>query len=98
MLARIGPAPARRREEGGAAMEFHLFLPQMRMDFGQIVAKARAAEAAGFGGIAGMDHLVATGAEEHTTFESMMTNCWIAAHTERLKVSSLVLCDAFRQQ
>jgi alkanesulfonate monooxygenase SsuD/methylene tetrahydromethanopterin reductase-like flavin-dependent oxidoreductase (luciferase family) len=78
-------------------MEFHLFLPQMRMSFDRIVGSAKAAEAAGFIGMAGMDHLVATGAEEHTTYESMVTNTWIAAHTERLKVSSLVLCDAFRQ-
>src|SRR5690606_24706450 len=80
----------------GDTMEFHLFLPQMRMPFDRIVSAARAAEAAGFDGIAGMDHLVATGAEEHTTYEAMITNTWIAAHTERLKVSSLVLCDAFR--
>jgi alkanesulfonate monooxygenase SsuD/methylene tetrahydromethanopterin reductase-like flavin-dependent oxidoreductase (luciferase family) len=78
-------------------MEFHLFLPQMRMSFDRIVGSAKAAEAAGFIGMAGMDHLVATGAEEHTTYEAMVTNTWIAAHTERLKVSSLVLCDAFRQ-
>jgi alkanesulfonate monooxygenase SsuD/methylene tetrahydromethanopterin reductase-like flavin-dependent oxidoreductase (luciferase family) len=78
-------------------MEFHLFLPQMRMSFDRIVTAAQAAEAGGFAGMAGMDHLVATGAEQHTTYESMITNAWIAAHTKRLKISSLVLCDAFRQ-
>lgn len=77
-------------------MEFHLFLPQMRTTFDRLVATAKAAEVAGFVGMAGMDHLVATGAEDQTTFEAMVTNTWIAAHTERLKVSSLVLCDAFR--
>ena len=77
-------------------MEFHLFLPQMRTTFDRLVATAQAAEAAGFAGMAGMDHLVASGAEDSTTFESMVTNTWIAAHTRRLKVSSLVLCDAFR--
>ena len=77
-------------------MEFHLFLPQMRTSYDRLVSAARSAEAAGFDGMAGMDHLVATGAEEQTTYESMITNTWIAAHTERLKVSSLVLCDAFR--
>ena len=39
----------------------------------------RGAEAAGFDGIAGMDHLVATGAEEHTTYEAMVTNTWLAS-------------------
>jgi len=44
-------------------MEFHLFLPQMRLSFDRLVASARAAEAAGFRGIAGMDTLAAFGAE-----------------------------------
>src|SRR5690349_10193935 len=77
-------------------MEFHLFLPQMRTSFERLVQTAKAAEAAGFIGMAGMDHLVATGAEEQVTYEAMTVNTWLAAHTERLKVSSLVLCDAFR--
>jgi alkanesulfonate monooxygenase SsuD/methylene tetrahydromethanopterin reductase-like flavin-dependent oxidoreductase (luciferase family) len=77
-------------------MEFHLFLPQIRSSFDRLVGAARAAEAAGFIGMAGMDHLVATGAEEQTAYEAMITNTWIAAHTERLKDGSLVLCDAFR--
>src|SRR5579871_4099208 len=91
---------ARRWTDGArrvrASMEFHLFLPQMRTNFDRLVMAARAAEAAGFVGMAGMDHLVATGAEDQTTYESMTTNTWIAAHTQRLKVSSLVMCDAFR--
>jgi alkanesulfonate monooxygenase SsuD/methylene tetrahydromethanopterin reductase-like flavin-dependent oxidoreductase (luciferase family) len=29
-------------------------------------------------------------------YESMVTNTWLAAHTTRLSVSSLVLCDSFR--
>jgi alkanesulfonate monooxygenase SsuD/methylene tetrahydromethanopterin reductase-like flavin-dependent oxidoreductase (luciferase family) len=77
-------------------MEFHLFLPQMRTSFERLVQTAKAAEAAGFMGMAGMDHLVATGAEEQITYEAMTVNTWLAAHTKRLKVSSLVLCDAFR--
>jgi alkanesulfonate monooxygenase SsuD/methylene tetrahydromethanopterin reductase-like flavin-dependent oxidoreductase (luciferase family) len=28
-------------------------------------------------------------------YEAMVTNTWLAAHTERLTVGSLVLCDAF---
>jgi alkanesulfonate monooxygenase SsuD/methylene tetrahydromethanopterin reductase-like flavin-dependent oxidoreductase (luciferase family) len=77
-------------------MEFHLFLPQMRLSFDRIVTTARAAEASGFGGMAGMDHLVPPGADTQPMYEAMVTNTWIAAHTERLTVSSLVLCDAFR--
>jgi alkanesulfonate monooxygenase SsuD/methylene tetrahydromethanopterin reductase-like flavin-dependent oxidoreductase (luciferase family) len=77
-------------------MEFHLFLPQMRLSFERLVASARAAEAAGFRGMAGMDHLAPPLAEGHPMYEAMVTNTWLAAHTERLTVGSLVLCDALR--
>lgn len=77
-------------------MEFHLFLPQMRLTFDRLVASAQAAEAAGFGGIAGMDHLVPPAAETQPMYEAMVTNTWLAAHTRRLKAGSLVLCDALR--
>ena len=77
-------------------MEFDLFLPQMRLSFEQLVARARAAEAAGFVGIAGMDHLAPPLADEQPMYEAIVTTTWLAAHTERLKLGSLVLCDAFR--
>ncbi len=76
-------------------MQFHLFLPQMRMSFDRLVASAQAAELAGFAGIAGMDHLAPPGAEHHAMYEAMVTSTWLAARTERLTVGSLVLCDAF---
>jgi alkanesulfonate monooxygenase SsuD/methylene tetrahydromethanopterin reductase-like flavin-dependent oxidoreductase (luciferase family) len=76
--------------------EFHVFLPQMRLSMAQLVERARAAEASGFGGIAGMDHLVPPLAETQPMYEAMITNTWLAAATERLRVASLVLCDAFR--
>jgi len=78
------------------AMQFHLFLPQMRMSFDRLIAVTRAAERAGFGGIAGMDHLVPPGAEDQPMYEAMITNAWLAAHTKEIKVGSLVLCDALR--
>jgi alkanesulfonate monooxygenase SsuD/methylene tetrahydromethanopterin reductase-like flavin-dependent oxidoreductase (luciferase family) len=68
----------------------------MRLSFDRLVASARAAEAAGFRGIAGMDHLVPPGAEAQPMYEAMVVSTWLAAHTERLAVGSLVLCDAFR--
>ncbi|MBV8980914.1 MAG: LLM class flavin-dependent oxidoreductase [Acidimicrobiia bacterium] len=77
-------------------MEFHLFLPQMRLSFERLVTAAKAAEAAGFRGIAGTDHFAPPTAEHHTLYEAMVTSTWLAAHTQRLVVGSLVLCDAFR--
>jgi len=77
-------------------MEFFLFLPAIRQPFDGLVATARHAEAAGFTGMVGMDHLVPPAAESQPMYEAMITSAWIAAHTERLKVGSLVLCDAMR--
>jgi alkanesulfonate monooxygenase SsuD/methylene tetrahydromethanopterin reductase-like flavin-dependent oxidoreductase (luciferase family) len=35
-------------------------------------------------------------AAEQPMYEAIVTTTWVAAHTERLRVGSLVLCDAFR--
>jgi alkanesulfonate monooxygenase SsuD/methylene tetrahydromethanopterin reductase-like flavin-dependent oxidoreductase (luciferase family) len=77
-------------------LDFHVFLPQMRLTMPQMVERCRAAESAGFGGVAGMDHLAPPLAHRQPMYEAMVTNTWLAAHTERLTVSSLVLCDSFR--
>jgi alkanesulfonate monooxygenase SsuD/methylene tetrahydromethanopterin reductase-like flavin-dependent oxidoreductase (luciferase family) len=79
-----------------SALEFWVFLPQMRMTMDQLVARARAAEAAGFAGVASMDHLAPPGAEGSPMFEAMITSAWLASRTEHLRVGSLVLCDSFR--
>ena len=77
-------------------LEFWLYLPQMRMTMDQLAQRAQAAEAAGFRGIAGMDHLAPPGAETTPMFEAMITNAWLAAQTTDLHIGSLVLCDSFR--
>jgi alkanesulfonate monooxygenase SsuD/methylene tetrahydromethanopterin reductase-like flavin-dependent oxidoreductase (luciferase family) len=78
------------------APEFHLFIPQMRLSLDALVEKAQAAEAAGFRGMAGMDHLAPPLAEEHEMYEALTTHGWLLARTERLVQGPLVLCDAFR--
>jgi alkanesulfonate monooxygenase SsuD/methylene tetrahydromethanopterin reductase-like flavin-dependent oxidoreductase (luciferase family) len=78
------------------ALEFWVYLPQMRMTMEQMTERAQAAEAAGFAGVAGMDHLAPPGAEGTPMFEPMVTNAWLAARTHELRVGSLVLCDSFR--
>ncbi len=77
-------------------IEFWLYLPQMRLGMHDIVERAQTAEMAGFAGMAGMDHLAPPGAESSPMFDAMTTNAWVAAHTQRLSVGSLVLCDSFR--
>ena len=77
-------------------VEVHLFLPQMRMTMDAMVERAQTAEAAGFDGIALMDHLAPPLAEDQPMFEAMTTATWLAARTERLTIGHLVLCDALR--
>ena len=78
------------------SIDFRLFLPQMRMDHETLVAKARAAEVAGFGGLALMDHLAPPMAEDQPMHEAMITATWLAAHTGQLGIGHLVLCDSLR--
>ncbi len=77
-------------------MEFFLFVPQIRTTFERLVATALAAEQAGFAGMTGMDHVEAPGSAGQPNFETTTVNTWIAARTSRLKVGSLITCDAFR--
>jgi alkanesulfonate monooxygenase SsuD/methylene tetrahydromethanopterin reductase-like flavin-dependent oxidoreductase (luciferase family) len=77
-------------------LEFWLYLPQMRLSLDQMVERARAAEVAGFDGIAGMDHMAPPLAEDQPMYEAMISTTWLAAHTSRLSLGSLVLCDSFR--
>ena len=65
-------------------LKFWVFLPQMRLTMDQLVERARAAEAAGFGGMASMDHLAPPGAESSPMFEAMITSAWLAGRTDRL--------------
>jgi alkanesulfonate monooxygenase SsuD/methylene tetrahydromethanopterin reductase-like flavin-dependent oxidoreductase (luciferase family) len=76
--------------------EFHLFLPQMRLDLPTLVARAQAAETAGFVGIALMDHLAPPMALDQPMYDAIVTAAWLAAHTERLTIGHLVLCDSLR--
>jgi len=76
--------------------EFWVYLPQMRMSFSTIGERARAAEAAGFDGVALMDHLAPPGLTSADMYDAMTTAAAVAAGTERLKVWHLVLCGSFR--
>ncbi|MDV3124914.1 LLM class flavin-dependent oxidoreductase [Mycobacterium sp. 21AC1] len=76
--------------------EWFLFLPQVRLGIGDIVERARVAEANGFDGIAFIDHLEPPGATHQSIWEAMTVATWVAARTERLRIGHLVLCDAFR--
>lgn len=76
--------------------EWFLYLPQTRIGLDEVVTRARVAEAAGFDGIAFLDHLDTPMAPTAPLWEAMTVATWVAAHTERLKIGHVVLCDAFR--
>ncbi len=61
-----------------------------------IAERARTAEAAGFSGIAFMDHLSPPLAEATPMFDAMAVAAWTLASTATLKVSHLVLCESMR--
>lgn len=77
-------------------VEWYLFLPQVRLPVADIVDRAQRAEAAGFDGIAFIDHLEAPGQPDENIWEAMGIASWVAAKTQRLRIGHLVLCDAFR--
>jgi alkanesulfonate monooxygenase SsuD/methylene tetrahydromethanopterin reductase-like flavin-dependent oxidoreductase (luciferase family) len=68
----------------------------MRMSYDAITERALAAEAAGFEGIAFMDHLIPPLAPQHDMWEAMTIAGWTLAKTSTLKVGHLVLCDFMR--
>jgi len=68
----------------------------MRSSPGALVERALAAEAAGFVGLAMMDHLFPPGAADQPMYEAFTTATWLAAATDRLRLGHLVLCDAMR--
>ncbi|NDJ90616.1 LLM class flavin-dependent oxidoreductase [Mycolicibacter kumamotonensis] len=76
--------------------EWFLFLPQSRLGIDDVVLRARTAEASGFAGVAFIDHLETPMAPDAPIWEAMTIATWVAAHTERLRIGHLVLCDAFR--
>jgi alkanesulfonate monooxygenase SsuD/methylene tetrahydromethanopterin reductase-like flavin-dependent oxidoreductase (luciferase family) len=77
-------------------MEFHLYLPQVRLTYEQMVERALTAEAAGFEGLELMDHLTARFAPDSPVYDAMVTAGWLLARTSTLTVGHLVLCDSMR--
>ena len=77
----------------GPMTEFFVFLPQMRMGLDVLLERARAAEAAGFDGLALMDHLAPPLALDQPMYEAMTTAAWLLARTD---AESAIWCCATR--
>ena len=76
--------------------EWYLYMSQYRLGIPDFVARALAAEASGFDGVAFFDHLETPGAPQFPVWEAMGIATWVAAKTTTLRVGHLVLCNAFR--
>lgn len=73
-----------------------LYLPQIRMDFATIEARARAAEESGFHSVWFMDHLAPPVDRSLDCLEAWTVATAVAVRTERIHVGHLVLCNEFR--
>jgi alkanesulfonate monooxygenase SsuD/methylene tetrahydromethanopterin reductase-like flavin-dependent oxidoreductase (luciferase family) len=77
-------------------VQFHVYVPQVRLTYDELVARAVAAERAGFDGLGLMDHLEARFAPDQPVYDAMVTAGWLLARTTTLTVGHLVLCDSMR--
>ena len=75
---------------------FGVHVPQFRADVATMVARARAAEEAGFDGFWLMDHLATPGAPQVDTLESWTLLTALAGATSRIRLGQLVGCNPFR--
>ena len=75
---------------------FGVFLPQLRMSFATIEAKARSAEELGYHSVWLMDHLAAPAAPEHDTLEGWTLAAALAARTSTVRLGHLVTANPFR--
>src|SRR5262245_59856334 len=77
-------------------LHFGVFLPQIRLSWPEIEARALCAEALAYHSLWLMDHLAAPGAEENDCLEAWTLATALAARTEHLRLGHLVLCNSFR--
>lgn len=81
---------------GWGALLAGIYLPQIRMDFATIEARAHAAEDAGFHSIWFMDHLAPPASPGLDCLEAWTVATAVAARTERIRVGHLVLNNELR--
>jgi F420-dependent oxidoreductase-like protein len=82
------------RSEPG--VEFGLYVPQVAFEYEEILERARLAEEVGFGSLWLYDHLYSPGQPDKPSFEAWTLATYLLAHTTRLRVGHLVLCNNFR--
>lgn len=77
-------------------LHFGFFLPQIRLPWPEILARALCAERLGYHSLWLMDHLAAPAAEESDCLEAWTLATALAARSEQIRIGHLVLCNSFR--
>lgn len=77
-------------------VEIGVYLPQVSLPYPDILARARSVEELGFGSLWFYDHLYSPGQPDRDSLEAWTLATYVLAHTERLHVGHLVLCNNFR--
>ncbi len=80
----------------GRSVEFGLYVPQVALAYDQILDRARLAEELGFDSLWLYDHLYSPGQPDLPSLEAWTLATYLLAHTDRLRVGHLVLCNNFR--
>lgn len=83
-------------EVGGVPVAFGVYVPQVAFAYPDILERAQAAEAAGFDSLWLYDHLYSPGQPDRPSLEAWTLASYLLAHTRRLRVGHLVLCNNFR--
>jgi F420-dependent oxidoreductase-like protein len=93
----VGSQPIASPEPANATpVEFGICLPQLAVSYGEILARARRCESLGYRSLWLYDHLYAPELPHVPSFEGWTLATALLAHTERLRVGHLVLCNSFR--
>lgn len=80
----------------GRQLEIGIYLPQVSMDYGDILRRTRTAEDAGLHSVWFYDHLYSPGQPDLASLESWTLASFLLAQTRRIRVGHLVLCNNFR--
>jgi alkanesulfonate monooxygenase SsuD/methylene tetrahydromethanopterin reductase-like flavin-dependent oxidoreductase (luciferase family) len=82
--------------EPATKVRFGLYVPQVALSYDRILERARLAEELGFDSVWLYDHLYSPGQPDQPSLEAWTLATYLLAHTERLRLGHLVLCNNFR--
>lgn len=81
---------------GHHPVQVGVYVPQVSIGWEDVLARARAADAAGLHSMWFYDHLYSPGLPDLPSLEGWTLASYVLAHTETLRAGHLVLCNNFR--